>query len=154
MPCDIPDEQMGRIISAIALPNSCQNRLLARLHLEDEVKRVERERKEAEQRQKRQFEEKLLEHLPLLWEGADLGKRHKILQTVLDVVYVDTVEEKTIIAIRPKPAFQAFFQVATTKGEVVWFYIKKKLPGNLKALTKVLRVSGGDGGGGRSPRPK
>jgi site-specific DNA recombinase len=53
MPCDIPDEQMGRIISAIALPDSWQDRLLARLHLEDEVKRVERERKEAEQRLRR-----------------------------------------------------------------------------------------------------
>jgi hypothetical protein len=34
---------------------------------------------------------------------------------MLDAVYVDMVEEKTIVAIRPKPAFQALFQVATTK---------------------------------------
>ncbi|HZA25415.1 MAG TPA: recombinase family protein, partial [Dehalococcoidia bacterium] len=152
MPCDIPDEQMGRIISAIALPASWQDRLLARLHLEDEVKRVERERKEVEQRlkrlgqvyldglkpyedyrrEKRQLEEKLqllvvpgidaaqqagqlLENLPALWDAADLGERHKILMTMLDGVYVDTVEDKAIVAIRPKPAFQALFQVATTK---------------------------------------
>ena len=152
MPCDIPDEQMGRIISAIALPASWQDRLLARLHLEDEVKRVERERKEVEQRlkrlgqvyldglkpyedyrrEKRQLEERLqllvvpgidaaqqagqlLENLPALWDAADLGERHKILMTMLDGVYVDTVEDKAIVAIRPKPAFQALFQVATTK---------------------------------------
>ena len=53
MPFEIPDEKMGRIISAIALPDSWQDRLLAKLHLEDEVIRVERGRKEAEQRLRR-----------------------------------------------------------------------------------------------------
>jgi hypothetical protein len=163
MPCEVPDEQMGRIISAIALPDSWQDRLLAKLHLEDEVKRVERERKETEQRlkrlgqvyldgllehedykrQKRQLEErlqglvvpgidaateagKLLENLPQLWEAADLGERHKILQTMLDALYVDTVEEKAIVAIRPKPVFQALFQVATMKeGSGVVLYNEK-----------------------------
>jgi site-specific DNA recombinase len=163
MPCEVPDEQMGKIISAIALPDSWQDRLLAKLHLEDEVKRVERERKEAEQRlrrlgqvyldgllehedykrQKRQLEErlqslvvpgidaateagKLLESLPQLWKEADLGEQHKILQTMLDAVYVDTVEEKAIVAIRPKPAFQALSQVATTKeGSGVVLYNEK-----------------------------
>jgi site-specific DNA recombinase len=163
MPCDIPDEQMGKIISAIALPDSWQDRLLAKLHLEDEVKRVERQRRETEQRlrrlgqvyldglkpyedyrrEKRQLEEKLqmlivpsidaaqqagqlLENLPALWEAADLGERHKILLTMLDAVYVDTAEDKAIVAIRPKPAFQALFQVATTKeGSGVVLYNEK-----------------------------
>jgi hypothetical protein len=45
---------------------------------------------------------------------------------VLDAVYVDTVEAKVIVAIRPKPAFQALFQVATTKeGSEVVFYNEK-----------------------------
>jgi hypothetical protein len=71
---------------------------------------------------------KLLENLPQLWKEADLGERHKILQTMLDAVYVDTVEEKTIVAIRPKPAFQALFQVATTKeGSGVILYNEKAL---------------------------
>ena len=41
--------------------------------------------------------------------------------SMLDAVYVDTVEEKAIVAIRPKPAFQALFEIATTraKGGVV-----------------------------------
>jgi len=30
-------------------------------------------------------------------------------------VYVDTVEEKSIVAIRPKPAFKALFEIATTQ---------------------------------------
>jgi DNA invertase Pin-like site-specific DNA recombinase len=152
LPCDIPDEQMGKIISAITLPDSWQDRLLARLHLEDEVKRVEKERKETEQRmkrlgqvyldnllaldeyqrQKRQLEERLgtlvvpemdavqqagnlLENLSQLWEEANLGERWRILQAMLEGVYVDTVEEKSIVALKPKPAFQALFQIATTK---------------------------------------
>jgi hypothetical protein len=154
---------MARIISAISLPDSWQDRLLARLHLEDEVKRVEKERKETEQRmkrlgqvyldnllpleeyqrQKRQLEEKLgslvvpamedvqqagnlLENLSQLWEEAELGERWKILQAMLESVYVDPVEDKSIVALRPKPAFQALFQIATTKeGSGVVLYNEK-----------------------------
>ncbi len=32
-----------------------------------------------------------------------------------DAVYVDTVKEKSIVALRPKPAFRPMFEVATTK---------------------------------------
>jgi hypothetical protein len=35
--------------------------------------------------------------------------------TMLDAVYVDTVEEKAIVALKPKAAFQALFQIATTR---------------------------------------
>ena len=57
---------------------------------------------------------KLLEELPNLWEEADLVARRKILVTMLDGVYLDTVEEKSVVAIRPKPAFQPLFEIATT----------------------------------------
>ena len=83
-------------------------------------------------RQKRQLEEKLgslivpgieaaqaagnlLENLPALWEAADLGERRKILMTMLAAVYVETVEERAVVALQPKPAFQALFQLATTR---------------------------------------
>ena len=33
---------------------------------------------------------------------------------MLDAVYVYTVEEKSVVAIRPKPAFRPIFEVATT----------------------------------------
>ena len=87
MPCDIPDEQMGRIIGAIMLPEAWQERLLAKLHLVDEVNRVEQEREQVQQfkrlgqvqvhghmgyedylRQKRRLEEKLGE---LVVPGVD-----------------------------------------------------------------------------------
>ena len=58
---------------------------------------------------------KLLENLPDLWEGADLGERRRILLTMLEAVYVDTVEEKSVVAIRPKPAFEPLFEIATTR---------------------------------------
>ena len=34
---------------------------------------------------------------------------------MLDAVYVDTVDEKAIVAIRPKPAFRPLFEIATTR---------------------------------------
>ena len=152
IPCDLPDDQIGHIVSAIVLPDAWMDRVLARIHLADEVKRVEQERKETEQRlkrlaqvyldnlvsneeyrrQKRLLEErlaslvvpgvdaakeagKLLEDLPSLWDEANLSERRQLLLTMLDAVYVDTVEEKSIVAIRPKPAFMPLFDVATTK---------------------------------------
>ena len=153
MPCHVPDEQVGNIISAIVLPEAWVDRVLAQVHLADEVKRVGEERKKAEQRlrrlvqvyvdghvveeeyrrQKKQLEEKmrslvvpdadaavtagkLLEDLPALWKKADLGERRRILLTMLDAVYVDTVEERRIVAIRPRPAFRPLFEIATTRA--------------------------------------
>ncbi len=58
---------------------------------------------------------KLLQQLPTIWEEADLSERRKLLTAMLEAVYVDTVEERTIVALRPKPAFRALFQIATTR---------------------------------------
>ena len=166
IPCDIPDDQMGRIVSAAVLPDAWMDRVLARIHLADEVKRVEEERKGTEQRlkrlgqiyldgvipepeyqrQKRLLHDglaslvvpkvdatreagKLLEDLPRLWEHANLTERRKLLLTMLDGVYVDTIEEKSIIAIRSKPAFRALFEIATTRiGSGVVLVHEKEMP--------------------------
>ena len=53
MPCQIPDEQVGKIMGAIVLPEAWMDRVLAKVHLADEVKRVEQERRETEQRLRR-----------------------------------------------------------------------------------------------------
>ena len=45
--CKVPDEQMGQIMNAVVLPDSWMDRLLAKIHLADEVKRVNRERKKS-----------------------------------------------------------------------------------------------------------
>ena len=34
---------------------------------------------------------------------------------MLEAVYVDTVEERAIVSLKPKPAFRALFQIATTR---------------------------------------
>ena len=34
---------------------------------------------------------------------------------MLEAVYLDPVEERSIVAFRPKPTFQALFQMAATK---------------------------------------
>jgi len=129
------------------------DRVLACIHLADDVERVRHERVQTEQRlrrlgtayvdglydddgyrrEKRSLEDKLgnlvvpgvdaameagklLENLPVLWEEADLAERRKLLMAMLDAVYVDTVEEKSVVAIRPKPAFRPIFEVATTRA--------------------------------------
>ena len=38
-----------------------------------------------------------------------------MLVTMLDAVYVDAVDEKRIVAIRPKPAFRPLLEIATTR---------------------------------------
>ena len=53
MSCHVPDEQMGRIVGAIVLPKAWMERVLAQVHLEDEVERVKQERTQAEQRLRR-----------------------------------------------------------------------------------------------------
>ena len=37
--------------------------------------------------------------------------------TMLSAVYVDTVEERRIVAIRPKAAFRALFEIASTRKD-------------------------------------
>ena len=47
---------------------------------------------------------------------VDLTERPHLLMAMLDTVYVDIVEEKSVVAIRFKPAFRLIFEVATTRG--------------------------------------
>ena len=52
--------------------------------------------------------------LKQLWTKADLEERRKLLLTVLDVVYVNARQTKSIVAVRPKPLFRPVFQVAAS----------------------------------------
>ena len=47
---------------------------------------------------------------------VDLTERRNMLMAMLDTVYVDIVEEKSVVAIRPKPSFRPIFEVATTRA--------------------------------------
>ena len=48
-----------------------------------------------------------LEDLPTRLEEANLAERKKLLLTMLDAVYIETVEGKAIVAIRPKTSIPA-----------------------------------------------
>ena len=58
---------------------------------------------------------KLLEDLPRLWKKADLTEQRCILMTMLEAVYVDAVDERRIVAIRPKPAFRPLLEIANMR---------------------------------------
>ena len=58
-----------------------------------------------------------------------MGERRTILLTMLEAVYIETVEERTIVALKPKPAFQALFQVATPReGSGVALFTENENP--------------------------
>ncbi len=136
------------------MPEAWMDRVLARIHLGDEIERIQQERQQTRQRlkrlgkayvdglypdndyrrEKRALEEKmstlvipgidsakeagnLLESLPDLWDHANLGERRSLLLTMLEAVYVDTVEGKAIVAIQPKPVFHSLFEIATTRED-------------------------------------
>jgi hypothetical protein len=161
--CNVPDEQMGRIISAIELGPTWQQQVLAIISVRDEMERVKEQRQKVQerlrrlgkayvdgvydegeyQRQRRQLELELeslvvpeadaaeeagylIQQLPDLWEGATPTERRQLLLCMLDGVYVDSKEERSIVALKPKSAFQALFQIATTKeGSGVVLYNEK-----------------------------
>ena len=45
---------------------------------------------------------------------AGIGKRVKLLLTMVDTVYVDTLKEKAIVSIQPKLAFTSTLDVSVT----------------------------------------
>ena len=62
---------------------------------------------------------KLLISLPKLWEAANPEEQRRLLLTMLDAVYVDTKQTKSIIAVKPKPSFRPVFQVAAQREKSV-----------------------------------
>jgi hypothetical protein len=58
---------------------------------------------------------RLIGQLPELWQGATLTERHELLTRMLDGVYVDMKGCRSVVAIKPKPAFKAVLQVASTR---------------------------------------
>jgi hypothetical protein len=57
----------------------------------------------------------LINNLKNLWAEATIEEKRKLLLTMLDGVYIDAKQTKSIVAIRPKPPFKPIFQVAVTK---------------------------------------
>ena len=59
---------------------------------------------------------KLIERLPELWSGANVEERRKLLAAMLDAVYVDTKDARSVVAIKPKAPFRPVFHLATTRA--------------------------------------
>jgi hypothetical protein len=57
----------------------------------------------------------LIINLKNLWAEANMEEQRKLLLTMLDAIYIDARQTKSIVAIRPKPPFKPIFQVAVTK---------------------------------------
>jgi len=52
----------------------------------------------------------MLESLGLIWDRATLEEKHRILTGMLEAVYVDIGEKKSIVGIQPKSAFYPLFE--------------------------------------------
>ena len=48
-------------------------------------------------------------------EEADQGEDRELLLIMLYAVYVETEEEPALVSLKPKPAFQALFQITTSR---------------------------------------
>lgn len=64
---------------------------------------------------------RLLANPPELWAGANLEERGKLLLTMLDAVYVDARDMKSIVGIKSKPPFRPILQVAPPKRRLMSF---------------------------------
>ena len=90
---------------------------------------------------------RLLENLPALWAAATLDERHDLATSMLDAVYLDLGETKSVLAIKPKPPFAAVFSIAAARaGSGVELLPKEKPRRNHRGVIQIC-VSGGDGGG-------
>jgi len=62
-----------------------------------------------------------------------MAERRSLLLAMLEAVYVDHKDAKAIVAIQPKPAFRAVFQVATTRADSGVILIKEPPDASQKA---------------------
>ena len=89
---------------------------------------------------------KLIMNLPKLWNEANLEERRKLLLTMLDAVYVDAKQTKSIVDIKPKPPFKPVFQVAASREGSDIHILNEPLNGSSVFLVET--------GESRTPRPK
>ncbi len=59
---------------------------------------------------------RLVQNLPELWGNATLDERHELVGRMLDGVYVDLKDSRSIVGIKPKPPFREVFRVATARA--------------------------------------
>lgn len=72
---------------------------------------------------------RFITRLPELWGGAALPEQHELLTRMLDGAHVNMTGSGSIVAIKPKPAFGAVLQRATTRaGSGITLLQKRAIP--------------------------
>jgi site-specific DNA recombinase len=89
---------------------------------------------------------KLINDLPRLCLKANQEERRKLLLSMLDAVYVDAKQTKSIVAIKPKPPFKPVFQVAASRKGSNIRILNEPLNGSSVFLVET--------GESRTPRPE
>lgn len=59
----------------------------------------------------------LIENLGNIWRDSTLGEKHKLLTIMLDAVYVDLLNSRSIVGILPKPTFYRLFESLKRKPD-------------------------------------
>ena len=93
---------------------------------------------------------KLIMNLPSLWASTGLSERRKVLMTMLDAVYIDVKQTRSIVAVKPKPPFKPILQVAATSKESKIRILKEPLNSSPNG-SSVFLVETGES---RTPRPE
>jgi site-specific DNA recombinase len=88
---------------------------------------------------------RLINHLPELWSEANMDEKRDLLLTMLEAVYFDVKQTRSIIAIKPKPPFRPIFQVAVThEGSRIHIIKNEPLNSSFKGSAVFLVETGGD----------
>ena len=87
---------------------------------------------------------RLISHLPELWAGANLEEKRTLLLTMLEAVYFDVKQTRSIVAIKPKPPFKPIFQVAVTREGSGIHIIKNESSNNESKNSSVFMVETGE----------
>jgi len=79
---------------------------------------------------------KLILNLHKLWIEANLEEKRKLLLSMMDAVYVDAKQTKSIVAIKSKPPFRPIFQVVVTRAGSQIGIINEPLEGSAVFLVE------------------
>ncbi len=86
----------------------------------------------------------LIMNLPKLWASANLIERRKVLMTMLDAVYIDVKQTRSVVAVKPRPPFKPILQVAATNKESKIHILKEPLNSSPNG-SSVFLVETGEG---------
>ena len=95
----------------------------------------------------------LIENLDKIWQGSTPEEKHKLLTIMLDAVYVDLLNTRTIVGLLPKPAFfQLFESIKQKPGSKVTIFNPNEKENALDSPERVVGLV--ETGEGRTPRPE